>query len=122
MATREYGFMGEPFPSKKFQRAMAEYLGHIDPDPEEPKEVKYTPGENPLFDYYYNEVTLSEYQAQATIDLYKMQVEAFKWKLEHEALDFNRLGNVFNPPYTPPDIAPPDIVPHTNHVTGDPHA
>jgi hypothetical protein len=32
MTNREYGFMGEPFPSIKFQRVMAEYLGHIEPE------------------------------------------------------------------------------------------
>lgn len=40
MATRECGFMGEPFPSQKFQKVMAEYLGHSDPDQEELKEFK----------------------------------------------------------------------------------
>jgi hypothetical protein len=28
MATREYGFMGEKFPSKKFQQVVAKFLGH----------------------------------------------------------------------------------------------
>ena len=31
MATRERGFMGEKFPSKKFRQVMAKFLGHADP-------------------------------------------------------------------------------------------
>ena len=32
MATRERGFMGEPFPSKKFQQVIAEFLGNEYPE------------------------------------------------------------------------------------------
>lgn len=71
------GFMGEKFPSKKFQKVIAEFLGR-----------ELESGKNPLADY----------MSETTIEMYQARLADYRMKVDQEALRFQLMATQLIPP------------------------